>query len=144
MKKLYAAMLLCGVLLLSGCASVPMASAAADQQAKSFATTAGKSNIYVYRNEYFGAAIRMPVMIDDRMVGETGANTYILATVDPGEHKIVSQSESEARLMLTTEPGRNYFVWQEVKMGMISAGSELHLVDADKGMRGVKECKLVK
>jgi hypothetical protein len=39
--------------------------------------------------------------------------------------------------------GRNYFVWQEVKMGMWQAGSMLHLVDEVTGKAGVAECKLI-
>lgn len=143
MKKILAALILAGALLASGCASVPMASMQADQQAKKFETTAGKSNIYVYRNETFGAAIKMPVFIDDKVVGQTAADTYILATVDPGKHKVVSQSAEDASLDITTEPGKNYFIWQEVKMGVLSASSDLHLQNEAQGKAGVMECKRV-
>ena len=47
-----------GSSILAGCASVPMASPEADANAKSFRVPAGKSNIYIYRNESFGAAIK--------------------------------------------------------------------------------------
>jgi hypothetical protein len=39
--------------------------------------------------------------------------------------------------------GKIYYVWQEVKMGMFSARSALHQVDAAKGQKGVEESKLV-
>lgn len=130
--------------LLSACASVPMASTSEDQSAKSFIVPQGQSNIYVYRSETLGAAVKMPVAIDGRLAGDTAAKTFILKTVEPGEHTIVSKTENDATLTITTEPGKNYFIWQEVKMGMWVARSKLHLVDEQKGEQAVRNCKLVK
>ncbi len=144
MKKVYALFLIVSVVLFSGCASVPMASKEADMAAKKFQPVEGKANIYIYRNETFGAAVKMPVVLDGKVVGDTAAETYILKTVEPGEHTIVSKSESDSILNLTAEINKNYYVWQEIKMGMWSAGSKLHLVDEAKGMEGVNECELIK
>lgn len=47
--------------LLSGCASVPMAEATADAQAKQFVAPKDAANLYIYRNETFGAAVKMPL-----------------------------------------------------------------------------------
>ena len=143
MKKLLSILVIMWAMGISGCASVPMASPEADQQAKSFETTPGKSNIYIYRNEVFGAALRMPVFIDGTQVGSTAANTYLVASVDPGSHKIVSQSEEDAVLNVDTQPGQNYYIWQEVKMGMWSGSSKLHLQSEEEGQQGVMECKLI-
>jgi hypothetical protein len=144
MKKFYQAAILAGTLAITGCASVPMATKAADDAAKQFDVTDGVSNIYIYRNESFGGAIKMPVLVNDKIAGDTGANTYILKTVEPGKQTIVSKAENDAMIELTTEANQNYFVWQEVKMGAWSARSKLHLVDEAQGQAGVSECKLVK
>ena len=40
------------------------------------------------------------------------------------------------------QPGNTYYIWQEVKMGMMSAGSKLHVVDAAQGKKGVGETSL--
>lgn len=132
-----------GSLFVGGCASVPMASAELDAQAKSFSVDAAKSNIYIYRNETMGAAVKMPVAIDGKMAGDTAAKTYLLQSVEPGEHSIISKTENDATLKLTTAPGKNYFIWQEVKMGMWAARSQLHEVDETTGKNAVSECKLV-
>lgn len=143
-KLLVTSMIITGMLLFSGCASTsPNAPVQADAKAKEFTTDKSKSNIYVYRNEFFGAAISMPVTLDGQKVGTTGANTYIKLTTTPGKHTITSETENTATLELTTLSNRNYFVWQEVKMGVISARSKLHLVSKEKGKEGVKECKLI-
>ena len=129
--------------LVTGCASVPMASVEADTAAKVYKTEPGKANVYIYRNENMGSAVKLPVLIDNMAVGDTVAKTYILKQVEPGEHVITSKSEHDSKLSLSAAAGSNYFIWQEVKMGMWSAGSELHLVDEAKGKAGVAECKLI-
>jgi hypothetical protein len=132
------------MLTMAGCASVPMADATADQQAKSFVTATDKANIYIYRNESLGAAIKMPVLVNDKAVGDTAAKTYIFRQVEPGSYTITSKSENDSQLQVSAEAGKNYFIWQEVKMGTWSAGSKLQLVDEAQGTAGVKESKLIK
>jgi hypothetical protein len=131
------------IALASGCASVQMASPDRDAEAKSFSVAPQKANIYVYRNEVFGAAIKMPVALNGRLVGDTASKTYIRLEVPPGEHTLVSKAENDAVAKISAVAGRNYFVWQEVKMGMFSARSALQEVDEATGKAGVQECKLI-
>ena len=129
-------------LLLAGCATVPMAPADADRQAKTFATKPDKSTIYVYRNESFGGRARMTVSLDGRVAGQSAPKTYFLWNVDPGRHEISSEAENVDTLTITTEPGKDYYVWQEAKVGVWGARSRLHLVDPDTGRKVVAECGL--
>ena len=142
-KQVLAASALAAVVLASGCASVEMASPELDTSAKSYAVKPNKANIYVYRNEVMGAALKMPVALNGRMVGDTASKTFLLLEVDPGSHTIVSKTENDAVLKVDALAGRNYFVWQEVKMGMMVARSSLHLVDEATGKAGVAECKMI-
>lgn len=127
--------------LLAGCASVPMAPLGDDAKAKTFEVKPDKSSIYLYRNESFGGAISMTVALDGKVAGQTGPQTYFLWEVDPGTHEITSYSEANSTLKLTTEPGKAYYVWQEVKMGVWMARSLLQQVDETTGRKGVAECK---
>ena len=142
MKKNLLLAFTCSIALLSGCASVPMASMDADKEAKKFETASNKSNIYLYRNESMGGAIAMTVSLDGRMAGKTGSKTYFLWQVDPGTHEIASHTENTAKITLNTKAGENYYVWQEVKMGMWAPRSQLHEVDSEEGQEAVKECKM--
>ncbi len=126
--------------LLSGCASVPMATPDADASAKRFQPRPGMANIYLYRNETFGAAIAMTVSLDGRIMGRTGPQTYFLWEVEPGRHEIQSHTENLSRITIDAQPDRNYYVWQEVKMGMWQPGSLLQLMGEAEGRRGVLEC----
>jgi hypothetical protein len=118
-----------------------MTSEKSDSMAKSFEVKSDKSNIYLYRNELFGTAVLITVILDDKVVGQTASKTYYFWEVEPGVHEISSVSENESSITLTTEPGKSYFIWQEIKMGMWMARSQLHLVDEETGMKGVRECK---
>ncbi len=129
------------VALLTGCASVPMAPPAADQQAKQFQVARDQAKIYVYRNETLGAALKMPLTLNGKSVGETGPKTYYVFDVAPGKYTLTSQG-SESTITVDATAGNIYYVWQEVKMGLMSGGSMLQLVDAAKGQAGVKESKL--
>lgn len=131
----------CVLLLLGGCASVPMDSMNSDQTSKQFEVPADKSGIYLYRNENFGGAIAMTVALNGRVAGQTGPKTYFHWVVEPGQHEISSITENTSTLVLNTEPGRNYYIWQEVKMGLWTARSLLQEVDAATGQAGVLECK---
>ena len=144
MKTTTAIALVVAVIALTGCASVPMATADADGKAKTFVTPSnGTANLYVYRNETMGSAIKMPLLLDNMSIGDTGPHTYVLRQVAPGNHTLVSKTEKDVSLDLSLEAGKNYFVWQEVKMGAFSARSALHLVDDSAGQAAVKECKLI-
>lgn len=129
-------------LLISGCASVPMASVEADTAAKSFTAPSDQSRIYLYRNESMGGAVKIPVTLDGRMAGQTGPKTYFVWDVAPGLHELTCVGESSGKLSLTTKPGRAYYVWQEMKMGMWAASCALNEMDEQAGQKGVRECKL--
>ena len=131
------------VVLLSGCASVPMANSERDNQAKKFAVKPGLSNIYVYRNESMGAAVKMDVELDGKLVGQTMAKSYFALEVLPGKHTLISKAENDSILDVNAEAGKNYFVWQEVKMGLLYARNKLQLVEEAIGKSGVAESKLI-
>ncbi len=131
------------VALLSACASVPMAPPEQDVAAKEFrAPPADRAHVYVYRNEVIGAAVRQDVLVDGLAVGQTASKVFFLLPVAPGQHTLTSKSENTFELPIATQGGQTYFVWQEVKMGLLYARTKLHLVDEATGKAGVMECKL--
>jgi len=128
-----------------GCAaSVPMATKEQDIAAKKFTSPASGSRIYLFRDETFGYAISMPVVLDGKVVGGTAAQTYFMWNVTPGQHQIQSLTENISAVTLDTSAGKTYFVWQEVKMGFAQARSDLQVVDEVRGRKSVAQCKLIK
>lgn len=140
LSKLLSLVPLCALLLMSGCASVSMMQADDDARGKSFTVQKDKANIYLYRNETFGAAIKMPVAVNGKLAGQTASKTYFLWQVAPGTYDVSSLTENNSTVKLIVEGGKNYFVWQEVKMGLFQPRSELQVVNEETGRQGVLEC----
>jgi hypothetical protein len=138
MNRLIAATLV--AMSLVGCASVPQGDPQQDAAAKRFIVAPDKAAVYVYRNETMGAAIAMDVALDGSVIGTTGAHTYLYKEVTPGKHTVMSQGQD--KVDFDAAPGTLTFVWQEVKMGMMAAGSKLHIVDAAEGKKGVADSSL--
>jgi Protein of unknown function (DUF2846) len=129
---------------LGGCASVPMANADLDARAKTFvAPGAGHATLYVYRSETFGGAIKLSVLLDNVAIGDTGPHTFIMRDIAPGKHTLVSKSEKDVSLDFDAQDGQTYYVWQEVKMGVWAARSQLHVEDAKTAQEAIRDCKLV-
>lgn len=139
-KKL---LLIAGITLtMTGCASVPLGDPARDAQLKQFKPKPNVAGVYIYRNESMGAAVKMDVAIDGKLTGQTAAKTFLYTEVKPGTHTVTSKTESVSELTLNAVAGKLYYIWQEVKMGVMSARSKLQLVDEATGQKGVNESKL--
>ncbi len=143
LKKIILLISLLTSLVLSGCSTIPMASVENDSKAKTYATKPGRANIYIYRDELLGGAVQIPVSVNGVPLGKTAAKTYFLVDVPAGKHTIFSSAENDSTFVLDAEPGKNYFIWQEVKMGLLYARNVLQLVDDNKGKLGISECKLI-
>jgi hypothetical protein len=76
-------------------------------------------HIYIYRNETLGAALSMPITVNGKSIGSSGAKTFFKLDLPAGKHALTSQGDT-SKLELVTEAGKLYFVWQEVKMGFFS------------------------
>tara|TARA_B100000768_G_C11023656_1_gene267142 strand:+ start:69 stop:518 length:450 start_codon:yes stop_codon:yes gene_type:complete len=128
--------------LMYGCASINSAPPEQDIAAKKFTKNPETSQVYVYRNETLGAALSMPVTVDGKLAGTTGPKSFFKFDLPAGNHTLTSQG-SKSILDIETQNGELYFIWQEVKMGAFSGGSELQVVDEAKGKKGVSACKLI-
>jgi hypothetical protein len=133
--------LLLGIAM-AGCASVPMGDVTKDAELKAFKISAEKAGIYIYRNESIGAAVKMDVGMDGQNIGQTAAKTYLYKEVSPGLHTITSSAENTDTLHVDVKKGTLAYIWQDVKMGMLYAGSRLHLVSPEEGQKGVLESTL--
>jgi Protein of unknown function (DUF2846) len=130
------------ILGLVGCATVPMGDAKQDAALKTFSGKPNVAGLYIYRNESMGAAVRMDVEVDGKPLGQTAAKTYFYAEVPPGKHTVTSKAENTDNLEVDTVGGKLYYVWQEVKMGLLYARTKLHLMSEEEGKKGVLETNL--
>lgn len=135
------------VLLLSGCASVPMADKEHDRQAKIFAPKKNISNIYIYG--FYASGVKHKVTIDGQVDIAITNGDFILLEVPPGNHAInIPDSKWGQHLMndprfgkeIDTKGGENYFLELDLKL---ESGNYLRQIDEEKGRKLVSESNLV-
>lgn len=143
MKRLTYAFSLVIVTALMGCASVNTAPPAMQAEAKTFPVQTDKANLYIYRNESFGGAVTMKVSVNDMPIGKTGPKSFFWLKVKPGTYNISSEAENTSLVTVVAEGGKDYFVWQEVKLGLLFARNNLQTVDAATGKAGVLDSQLI-
>jgi Protein of unknown function (DUF2846) len=132
---------------LFGCASVPMGDSNKDAALKTFAGKPDIAGVYIYRNESFGPGLRMIVQVDGKPLGKTVPFVYFYTDVSPGKHVITSTTlhaytstpGHTDSLEFEVLAGKQYFIWQEYKLGFPFPHSKLHLVDESEGQKGVLE-----
>ncbi|MGO4391272.1 DUF2846 domain-containing protein [Variovorax sp. M-6] len=132
-------------LVLTGCASVNMASKEETDKAKQFtAPSEGNSGLYVYRNSFVGKALKKDIWVNGKCLGESASDVFFYTQVEGGKkHKIETESEfSPNSLDVFVEAGKNYFVRQFIKMGAFVGGADLEQVPEEQGKADVAKLGL--
>ncbi|MGN1281271.1 MAG: DUF2846 domain-containing protein [Succinivibrio sp.] len=148
MKRILSLLTLAASLFIfSGCTSVYMAPASESAVAKEFRQhDLSKAQLYVYRpNHIVGTAIKKAIWIDGTYVGQLKRKTFLLEEIEPGDHVITTESEfGNNHILLQAEPGKQYFVRQNIKFGVFVAGASIRIVDEAQGKSDiVKDCELI-
>jgi hypothetical protein len=115
-----------------------------DKMAKSLQPADGKALVYILRPAGLAMLIRMNVRCDSLHIGSTKAHNFVYTMLEPGQHTLMSFSENRAKLEITVEAGKVYFVKQEVTMGFAYAETGLTLLDEKEGQKYLQKCKLAK
>lgn len=123
------------VAILTGCASVNMASQEASEQAKKFsAPNDGKAGLYVYRDSFIGKALKKDIYVNGDCLGESASDVFFYKELDGNKkHKIETESEfSPNALEVFMEAGKNYFIRQFIKLGAFVGGADLEQIPEEQ------------
>lgn len=131
-----------GFAILTGCASVAMGPQDKDAELKTFAAPpADQSGLYIYRDSWVGQALKKSLIVDGELIGETAKGVYFHRFLAPGKHVISTESEfSDNAITLVTEPGKNYYLRQYIRMGMFVGGANLKLMSEEQAQQALKKC----
>lgn len=138
---LFVAFLLSGFLIKAH-AEAGLASPAADKQAKQATPPAGSALIYIFRNEDPPVESVVPVVLDGQRIGETRPRTFLLATVAPGTHYLVSGNEVITNLSVECAAGKTYFISQKALGGVYPVRTELVLANPESARRTIDRSQL--
>lgn len=131
-----------GALLLSGCATVPVANDQETKQAKAFSVPEeNQAGLYIYRDSFVGKGLKKDIYVDEKCIGETADKTffYVLVAGDQN-HKVSTESEfSPNDLSIFTESGKNYFIRQHIKAGVFVGGASLSVSSENEGQRVISK-----
>ena len=132
-------------LLMDGCASTSKATAERSDAAKTFTIPMEKGSVYLYRvGRVYASAVQLSVKINGLDAGGTGPNTFFKWDLLPGTYTFLSTTdESSAVVELEVEPGKNYFIRQDIRMGVITNRVKMKLVDHVQGREEVLNSKLL-
>ena len=134
-------------LLVSGCASVEMASKTDSAKAKEFnPPSQGNAGMYIYRDSFVGQALKKDVWVDGKCIGESAPDVFFYTEVEGGKnHKVDTESEfSPNSLQVIAEAGKNYFIRQFIKMGAFVGGAGLEQVSEEQGKADVAKLEMAK
>lgn len=128
------------VALLVGCATTRQIAPMPDLSKQPTADPA-KARIYVLRPTVFGGAIKMNVTDNGQLIGTTGPKGYLVWERDAGAMQLAASAENTSQLPLTVEPGKAYFIQQDVQMGCIMARTQLSVLPEQEGRVVLARCQ---
>jgi len=84
----------------------------------------------LYRDSVFGAALKKDIFVNGKCIGESAPNVFFYTQVEGGKtHTIETESEfSPNKISLLAEAGKNYFIRQFIKMGVLVGGADLEII----------------
>ena len=134
-------------LILTGCASVDMASQSDSAKAKEFPPPSqGNAGLYIYRDSFVGKALKKDIWVDGKCVGESAPDVFFYTEVEGGKtHTIDTESEfSPNKLEMMFEPGKNYFVRQYIKIGVFVGGAGVEEIPEEQAKKDVAKLNMAK
>ena len=108
----------------------------------------GKSNVYIYRTSYMGAAVTPDIhqtnleTKKDIVLGSLKPNGYIVTTITPGMYKFWAKTEAENEVKLEANPNKTYCIEHYISMGFIVGHPQFKIVDMKKCEKEIKKTKL--
>jgi len=131
------------IFLLSGCiVLIKKASPKDDVIAKKLTAPEGKALVYVIRPSMFGSAMNIPVICDDRYLGNTGGGMFIYAFLDPGTHHFASLAETRTDFALEVKASEVYYIKVSPQPGWFHGRSKLQNLALEDGKLALQNTTL--
>ncbi|RZS57899.1 DUF2846 domain-containing protein [Sphaerotilus mobilis] len=137
-------------LLLSGCGTIQFGDATAEQPLKTFQPVAGKSSLYVCRENALlvAAGVKSTVLVDGLDIGTVKPNTFVHAVIEPGAHKVQMKNDGIAGMYnpaidIQTQAGALSYLWMGVNGGGFGTYTIDHFQSDEQAQACVKGARYV-
>jgi len=134
------------VMLVSGCATVPMARQETAERARNQKPLAGTASVYLYRPGSFTAVkVLYAATLDEQSLGNLAPKTFAVQAVPPGEHRLVVDGlKSRVERIFVVEAGRTYFFRTQPRVAVSGDELEVELVTSEAQAREqLADCGLI-
>ncbi len=128
---------LLSLVALSGCAAGHMLERGTSP---TLAASPESANLVIIRDTRLGFAIAVWNYLDEKMIGETKGGTYFVTKVKPGPHWVVASSENTLALRFDFEPGKTYYLRQDIWMGVWRARAGFTPLDPKEAKEAIESC----
>jgi hypothetical protein len=91
-----------------------------------------------------GTAVSLSVSDGGNPIGKTGPGGYLCWEREPGDVIVSSSSENTSRVSLPVRAGTVHYILHHLRMGMWIPGTELEVIDIEKGTNTLRKCKPAK
>ncbi len=129
------------IFAISGCSSIPLSSPVESENAKRFSSpNQGKAGLYVYRDSFLGPTLKKDIFLNDKCIGASVANVFFYEEIDGNvDYEVSTESEfSPNKLRFKSETGKNHFIRQYIKVGLVVGGAGLEIVSPETGMSAIR------
>jgi hypothetical protein len=99
-----------------------------------FLTVNNRAEIYVLRSSIIAGSISMKVYCNDKLIGKTGAKSYLSWKVREGEYVIKSVAENNASFTLRAQAGKTYYLKQVPTIGWLYSANKLKLISEEEAI----------
>jgi hypothetical protein len=131
--------MLASLLIVGGCASVPMETAQEDAKGKQFAPpSSDKGSLYVYRRGLMGATAAIPVTIAGTLQAELAPDTWVWLQGAPASIDVkCTGTDGGADRTVNVGPGETHFVEVAFRPGLMGSRCAVLEVPAAQGQAAV-------
>lgn len=126
------------LLLVCGCATVPMAALPEDAAGKAFPPPPpGMGSLYVFRTSDLGGTRTINVSAGQRMLGDLAGATWFQVAVNPGTYDIRCRAENSASQPVAIAAGEIRYVEIEIRVGLMAPRCGVAEVAAETGRAAI-------
>jgi hypothetical protein len=124
--------------LVSACATTPLASVDADRQGKTFQALPQQAALYIYRESIFGAATSVSVELDHQPLGRLTADTWMRLDLRPARYTVrCATMENSDAAVVDLAAGQVRFLEVAMRVGWTWPRCAVVEADASEGRSAV-------